>query len=48
MSAVPALTDFDDASSYSQLLTDELMFGDGHRPLPEAPGDRGTWTGPGG
>ena len=35
MSAVPALTDFDDASSYSQLLTDELMFGDAIDPYPK-------------
>jgi cytochrome P450 len=34
MSAIPVLTDFDDAASYSEVLTDELMFGDALDPYP--------------
>lgn len=34
MAAIPRLTDFDDADSYSPLLTDELMFGESPDPYP--------------
>jgi cytochrome P450 len=34
MREIPALTDFEDAASYSPLLSDELMFGDARDPYP--------------